>query len=151
MKQFLLAFFCFVSLSTTTLAQEPAAAEQPEISFATEVYDFGTLKQGAECQTAFVFTNTGNAPLIISKAQASCGCTVPESPKDAIPPGKSAQIKVKYDSNRVGTFEKTITVSSNAKTQQKVLRIKGRIEPKPVEETFPSNGINKSGIPFESK
>ena len=78
MKQFLLAFFCFVSLSTTTLAQAPAAAEQPEISFATEVYDFGTLKQGAECQTAFVFTNTGNAPLIISKAQASCGCTIPK-------------------------------------------------------------------------
>ncbi len=147
----LLLLCCFVSVLSIFGQETPKTppSDQAEIQFESDFYDFGTLKQGAECFTVFTFKNTGKAPLVISKAQASCGCTVPETPKDAIPPGKTGQIKVKYDSNRTGPFEKTITVFSNAVSQQKVLRIKGRIEPKPVEETFPTNGIHKNGTPFE--
>jgi hypothetical protein len=132
-------------------AAAPIDPNAPEIVFEAESHDFGTLKQGADCSTEFKFKNTGKQPLLISKAQASCGCTVPSPPKDPIKPGETGVIKVKYDSNRVGPFDKTITVTSNAKTQQKILRIKGKIEAKPVEETFPDNGMNKSGIPFEGK
>lgn len=129
----------------------PVNPNAPEIVFEAELHDFGTLKQGSDCSTEFKFKNTGKEPLVITNAQASCGCTVPQPPKDPIKPGETGVIKVKYDSNRVGPFEKTITVTSNAKTQQKVLRIKGKIEAKPVEEQFPTNGIMKSGIPFEGK
>ncbi len=139
------------SKSNAQDAATPPDPNAPEIVFESETHDFGTLKQGADCFTEFKFKNTGKEPLVISKAQASCGCTVPSPPKDPIKPGETGVIKVKYDSNRVGPFEKTITVTSNAKTQQKILRIKGRIEAKPVEETFPDNGMNKNGIPFEGK
>ncbi|MBL7892999.1 MAG: DUF1573 domain-containing protein [Bacteroidia bacterium] len=153
MKSILLSlavvFVGFVkSNAQETAPPNPNAAE---IVFETDQHDFGTLKQGAECAVEFKFKNTGKEPLLISNAQPSCGCTVPQWPKEPVKPGDSGVIKVKYDSNRVGPFEKTVTVTSNAKTQQKVVRIKGKIEAKPVEEAFPSNGMSKSGIPFEGK
>lgn len=141
-------------------AQQPAASSPvvtnsnpnaAEIIFDADEHDFGTLKQGSECVFEFKFKNAGKEPLVISNAQPSCGCTVPQWPKEPVKPGELSVIKVKYDSNRVGPFEKTITVTSNAKTQQKVIRIKGKIEAKPVEEQFPSNGVSKSGIPFEGR
>jgi hypothetical protein len=150
----LIGYFSVITAQkiTTPVAPAPAAdPNAPEIVFEAEVHDFGTLKQGADCSTEFSFKNTGKEPLIITKAQASCGCTVPKPPKDPIQPGATGVIKVKYDSNRVGPFEKSITVTSNAKTQQKILKIKGKIEAKPAEEMFPDNGIMKSGIPFEAK
>ena len=146
---FILCSFIMTACLHAQQSPANATANGPEIVFETETHDFGTLKQGSDCSTEFKFKNSGNEPLIINSAKASCGCTVPQPPKDPIKPGESAVIKVKYDSNRVGVFEKTITVTSNAKTQQKILHIKGKIEAKPVEETFPTNGINKSGIPFE--
>jgi hypothetical protein len=152
MKEILLSL-SVIALGWVKLdAQEVTASvnpNAPEIVFEAPTHDFGTLKQGADCSTEFKFKNTGKEPLVINNAQASCGCTVPQPPKDPIKPGETGVIKVKYDSNRVGPFEKTITVTSNAKTQQVVLRIKGKIEAKPAEEQFPTNGINKSGIPFE--
>lgn len=145
--------FCgFAKLNAQeTTAPVPSNPNAPEIAFEMEQHDFGTLKQGTECVTEFKFKNTGKEPLVISNAQPSCGCTVPQWPKEPIKPGESGVIKVKYDSNRVGPFEKTITITSNAKSQQKIVKIKGKIEAKPVEESFPSNGISKSGIPFEGK
>lgn len=132
-------------------AVAPVNPNAPEIIFEADNHDFGTLKQGEDCITEFKFKNTGKEPLVISNAQPSCGCTVPQWPKDPVKPGETGVIKVKYDSNRVGPFEKTITVTSNAKTQQKVIKIKGKIDGKPVEEAFPSNGSRKAGIPFEGK
>ena len=73
------------------------------------------------------FTNTGNAPLVITKINSSCGCTVPEWPKEPIAPGKTGKIQVKYDTTRVGPIRKTITVLSNSDTPTKVLKIKGTI------------------------
>ena len=71
------------------------------ISFQKDVHDFGKLKQHGNASTEFTFTNTGNAPLIISNAKGSCGCTVPTWPREPIAPGATASIKVKYDSKRV--------------------------------------------------
>jgi Protein of unknown function (DUF1573) len=96
--------------------------------FVNEVIDYGTINQNADGKREFVFTNNGNAPLIITNAQGSCGCTVPSSPKEPIAPGAKGVIGVKYDTNRVGAFTKTVTISSNAAGQPtKVLTIKGTI------------------------
>ena len=96
--------------------------------FATEVIDYGTIAQNADGKREFVFTNNGNTPLVITNAQGSCGCTVPSSPKEPIAPGAKGIIGVKYATDRVGPFTKTVTVSSNAAGQPtKVLTIKGTV------------------------
>lgn len=104
-------------------AQEKVA----KIEFKTEVIDYGTIEKGADGVRVFEFTNTGNAPLIITKVKSSCGCTIPSKPKGPILPGKTGEIKVKYDTNRVNPFRKTITVSSNADTPTVALKIKGLV------------------------
>jgi hypothetical protein len=96
--------------------------------FVNEVIDYGTISQNADGKREFVFTNNGNAPLVITNAQGSCGCTVPSSPKEPIAPGAKGVIGVKYDTNRVGPFTKTVTISSNAAGQPTmVLTIKGNV------------------------
>lgn len=75
-----------------------------------------------------MFTNTGNAPLVISSATGSCGCTVPTYPKEPIMPGQKGVIKVHYDTNRLGAFNKTVTIVSNAPSGSDILRITGTVE-----------------------
>ena len=93
----------------------------------TDVIDYGTIEKGADGVRVFEFTNTGNAPLIISKVNSSCGCTVPKKPEGPIQPGETGQIEVKYDTNRVMPIRKTITVISNADTPTVALKIKGDV------------------------
>ena len=103
------------------------ASQAQEISFEKEIHDFGTFEQHGNGTYEFKFTNTGDAPLIISNSKGSCGCTVPVWPKEPIAPGASNVIKVKYDTKRVGAFNKSVTITSNAKTDAtKVIRIKGK-------------------------
>lgn len=96
--------------------------------FENETIDYGTIEQNADGQREFALTNNGNKPLIIMSATGSCGCTVPDAPKEPIAPGAKAVIKVKYDTNRVGAFTKTVTVNSNASTTPKILTIKGEVK-----------------------
>ncbi len=100
---------------------------QAEIEFKSETIDYGTIEKGSDGVRVFEFTNTGNEPLIISDVKSSCGCTIPSKPKDPILPGKTGEIKVKYDTNRVNPIRKTITVLSNAKTPTVALKIKGLV------------------------
>ena len=100
---------------------------KPKMEFETEVIDYGTIQQNADGVRYFKFTNTGGAPLIIEKVKGSCGCTVPTKPEEAIMPGKTGEIKVKYATNRVGRFTKTVTITSNATEKPKVVRIKGEV------------------------
>lgn len=104
-----------------------AVNAQAKIEFKTDVIDYGTIEKGANGVRVFEFTNTGNEPLIISDAKSSCGCTIPKWTKDPILPGKSGQIEVKYDTNRVNPIRKTITVISNAETPTVALKIKGEV------------------------
>lgn len=125
----IVAAFCMVGLvsaqtATTASNPNPNAAE---ITFKKDVHDFGTLKNGGDASYEFEFTNTGREPLIISDAKGSCGCTVPTWPKEPIPPGKSAKIKVTYDSKRTGKIDKKVTITSNAKTNPKEIFIKGEV------------------------
>lgn len=129
-----------MTISLGSFAQE-ASAGGAEIEFEKEVHDFGKMKQHGDASTEFVFTNTGTEPLIIKNAKGSCGCTVPEWPREPIAPGESSSIKVKYDSKRLGPINKSVTITSNASnTPSKVIRIKGNIEaaPKPDKSAVPA-------------
>lgn len=125
-----------VLFSTTLFAQ--ATSTEPEnkvdISFARLEYDYGVMEQGGNGLCEFDFTNSGTEPLNLINVQASCGCTAPEWSKEPIKPGERGKISVKYNTNIVGTFHKTVKVYSNAKTSPVILTIKGEIKPKsPVE------------------
>lgn len=97
------------------------------IIFESETIDYGTINKNANGVRDFVFTNNGNKPLLITNAQGSCGCTVPTYPKEPIAPGAQGKISVKYDTNRVGAFSKTVTLTTNAADPKKVLTIKGTV------------------------
>lgn len=109
----------------------------PKIEFKSETVDYGTIENGADGNREFVFTNTGNAPLIITRAKGSCGCTVPTAPLNKpIAPGESSVIKVHYDTKRTGGFSKSVTLTSNAvNAPTKVIRIKGVVKAKDVAAT----------------
>ncbi len=104
-----------------------AVNAQAKIEFKSETIDYGTIEKGSNGVRTFEFTNTGNEPLIISKVTSSCGCTIPKKPEDPILPGKTGEIEVKYDTNRVNPIRKTITVISNAETPTIALKIKGEV------------------------
>ncbi|MCG9791447.1 DUF1573 domain-containing protein [Flavobacterium algicola] len=96
--------------------------------FENETIDYGTIAHNADGNRQFVFTNNGTKPLIITNTQGSCGCTVPTTPKEPILPGGKGSIGVKYATDRVGPFTKTVTVTSNAEGQAiKTLTIKGTV------------------------
>jgi hypothetical protein len=133
MKATILTLALFLGSLAGIKAQDaqPANPNAPEITFESDVIDYGTIEHNADGNRAFKFKNTGKEPLIITNCAGSCGCTVPTWPKEPIKPGATAEIKVKYDTGRVGTFEKTVTVTSNAKTNTKILKIKGVVKPDP--------------------
>jgi hypothetical protein len=105
------------------------ATEKGVFTFESTVIDYGTIEHNSDGVRAFTFTNTGNAPIIITQVKGSCGCTVPTKPDGPIMPGESAEIGVKYATNRVGQFTKTVTVTSNASEPTIVLKIKGKVLP----------------------
>jgi hypothetical protein len=107
------------------------AGPNTSIKFERLEHDFGKIKEGVMSRTAFVFTNTGDAPLLISSAIGSCGCTVPEWPKEPIKPGEKGEIKVEFDSkDKLGEQLKTVTVSSNTNPMNNVLTVKCNVLPK---------------------
>jgi hypothetical protein len=120
-----LVLFLFVGLLGFSLTAQDATAK---IEFKTETVDYGEIAKGSDGIRVFEFTNTGNAPLIISDVRSSCGCTIPKKPENPIMPGKTGEIQVKYDTNRVAPIRKAITVISNADTPTKVLKITGEVK-----------------------
>ena len=96
-----------------------------EFKFEQETIDYGKIIKGSEGERTFVFTNVGDAPLIIQSIKSSCGCTVPKKPENPIMPGEKGEIKVSYDTKRIGGFSKQITILSNATTARKIVKIKG--------------------------
>jgi hypothetical protein len=124
----------FDNLTTDPYYNVPTDATGPTtaIQFDKEKHDFGKMKEGDVSHTVFTFTNTGTEDLFISNAVGSCGCTVPEWPKEAIKAGKSGEIKVEFDSHgKQGEQLKTVTVTSNTDKPNTVLSIKAVILPKP--------------------
>ncbi len=138
-KLVLLAMLTVAGLSTTyaqsvkKTTKKTTTIETPKVEGAglvveNEVIDYGTIAHNADGKREFLFTNNGNKPLIITNAQGSCGCTVPTWPKEPIAPGAKGVIGVKYATDRVGPFTKTVTLTTNATGQPtKVLTIKGNV------------------------
>lgn len=112
-------------------AQRDEAGKQiPVMEFEEMEHDFGTIEQGTAQETVFKFTNTGNAPLIITNATSSCGCTVPNPPKDPIAPGETGELVVKFNGSGQNQVSKTITVNANTEKGSELLRIKAFVNPK---------------------
>ena len=100
----------------------------PEFNFEKELHDFGKLVDGEKVSYSFKFTNSGDAPLIISNAKGSCGCTVPNWSKDPIAPGESGSIDVTFNSSgRSGKQNKAITLTANTNPSRKVLNITSEV------------------------
>jgi hypothetical protein len=120
---------------------------QAKLEVEIENHDFGTIEEGVIAEYEFKFKNTGNAPLILSNVQASCGCTTPSWTKDPIEPGKVGTVKASYNSNgRPGAFNKSITITSNGETPTKVVYIKGNVNKKPEKPAFTPEELAASPI-----
>jgi len=120
-----------INAQETSKKSKPSAAKVvgAGMVYVSETIDYGTIAQNADGRREFVFTNNGNAPLIITNTQGSCGCTVPSKPTGEIMPGKSDFITVKYNM-ATGPIRKTITVESNAANYEGgriALKIKGEV------------------------
>ena len=102
-----------------------------EFKFEKEAINYGKVEKKSNGERVFTFTNIGNMPLIISRVQSTCGCTIPKKPEKPIMPGEKGEIKVSYDTNKPGRFNKQIIIFSNAKQKRKIVRIK----------SFVNNGI----------
>nr|WP_121273517.1 DUF1573 domain-containing protein [Pedobacter schmidteae] len=110
-------------------AAVPAAADAAVISFENGNYDFGKITQGEKVSYAYKFKNTGKSPLIILNATATCGCTIPEVPKEPIKPGAEGEIKVVFNSQgKSGMQDKVITVTTNAQPHIASLHLTGEVK-----------------------
>lgn len=131
-----ISVFCIMLFSCMVFGQErDSKGETGIFHFDKEIIDYGTIAQNDNGVRTFKFTNRGRAPIVISKVKTTCGCTVPTYPKQAILPGESGTIDIKYATNRVGAFSKSITIISNADDGQKKLQIKGNVIAKAVAST----------------
>lgn len=125
------------SLLSTSIVYNPASAdaaadnrELPALTFADTAHVFGTIEEGETVEHSFSFTNSGKAPLLITGATASCGCTVPDYPREPIAPGKGGIIRVSFNSKgKPGHQEKTVTVTSNAARGMQLLNISAEVTP----------------------
>jgi Protein of unknown function (DUF1573) len=152
MKQFIFAFGIVALAASTSFAQAKTAAKPSAVAadakskganmkFDQTTIDYGTIVQGGEPLRKFHFTNTGSEPLVIKSAKGSCGCTVPTYPKEPIMPGQKGVIEVRYDTQRLGDFMKTVTLTSNALEETSNLTIKGKVEAQPEGTPVRSGGM----------
>lgn len=104
------------------------ASKKGVIEFDNTSFDFGTIDEGEKVEYNYEFTNVGDAPVILSKVMASCGCTTPEYTSTPIAPGKKGSVKVVFDSKgQTGQQQKIITVQSNAKEGIMTVELKGTV------------------------
>jgi len=122
-------------ISNSSLISNPISADSQmdltqmaKMELEKTTFDFGEIKEGEKVEHIFKFKNTGKSPLIISSAQGSCGCTVPEWPRSPIAPNETGEIKVKFNSeNKNGSQEKTVTLTANTNPTNLTLTIKGLV------------------------
>jgi len=116
----LFIIICSPSSSANTLGAS--------INFVKTIHDYGVIEAGSDGTYEFVFTNSGSAPLVLRNVQSSCGCAITEWPREPIPIGEKSIIKVEYDTQKIGSFSKSIKVYSNGSDQPVVLQIKGIVQ-----------------------
>ncbi|WP_459188931.1 DUF1573 domain-containing protein [Parabacteroides sp. APC149_11_2_Y6] len=125
MKQIIFIFMAILLATGMATAQQKAI-----ISVDNTSHDFGVIKEAdGKVSHTFKITNTGDAPLVLTRVIASCGCTTPEWTKEPIAPGKTGEVKITYDpKDRPGPFTKSISVYSNGKTGSYILTIRGDVQ-----------------------
>lgn len=149
MKNFLnllLMVFCagYISAQTSVPATPATPAKSsagPHLEWESTVVDYGDIKKGSDPVRKAIFYNKGTEPLIIKSARGSCGCTVPTWPKEPIMPGEKGVIEIRYDTQRVGPINKTVSVSTNESEEETRITIKGNISADE-EQTLPKNDGN---------
>ena len=114
----------FIAFYTTSQAQTAG----PVMTFETTTIDYGVINQGDDPIRKFKFTNTGNEPLIIKSARGSDGSTVPTHPQEPIMPGESNIIEIRYNTQRLGTFTQTVTLTTNETDDTHTLTITGEVK-----------------------
>ncbi len=122
------------NVDPTAAPAEPAAPTGPTtvMTFTETEFNFGKVKAGEKVEHEYSFKNTGKEPLVISNAKGSCGCTVPEWPKEPIAPGATAKIRVNFDSKgKSGPQTKQVTITANTDPVQSIIYIKGDVIPDP--------------------
>ncbi len=138
--------FCFILACALTLsAQSDKAApsfkmldkaentDGPVLHFETNTVDFGEIVQESDPLRKIVFSNSGNAPLVIKNAKGSCGCTVPIWSKEPIMPGQTDTLTIRYDTKRIGQIRKSVSLYTNQSDDPYVLQVVGKVNPKPKE------------------
>ncbi len=128
MKKILLICAVVLGFAFTASAQD---SEKAEFKFNEEKHDFGKIPQGTPVTTVFEFTNIGKEPLILTEVRPTCGCTIADYTKTPVKAGDKGVIKITYNAAVAAPFNKTIVVTSNAKTPQKYLNIVGEVVAKP--------------------
>jgi hypothetical protein len=100
----------------------------PIMQFDTDEVNYGEIQKNAEPLRVWKFTNIGDEPLLITNAKGSCGCTVPAWPKEPIMPGESGEIEIRYDTKRIGSINKMVTLSTNEKSgETRIIKVKGKV------------------------
>ncbi len=149
MKRVIISLLCLTITSAAVHAQNTATQTPPpppvekkvdpkagKFKFKDMVHDYGEVPEGPKAECDFEFKNVGKSPILISEAHGSCGCTVPQWPREPILPGKKGKIHVVYNTaGRQGPINKTVTINSNAQESPVVLQIRGTVKPKPKAET----------------
>lgn len=150
MKKLLVSAVVLLFASMSLQAQETPTVKNPNapvISFDKTSHDYGTIYEKANGNVNFIYTNKGKEPLIISHVKSSCGCTIPKWSRQPLMPGETDTIKVHYDTKRIGTFHKSITITSNATTPTVILKIKGKVI-REESTALPTKNVDKNASPM---
>lgn len=131
-KLFFMCLFAAMTMGAVNAQEEKKATDGvehgPKIVFAEREHNYGTIQKGGDGNCAFTFTNVGDEPLILSSVRASCGCTTTKWTQKPVMPGKTGEIGVRYNTNNTGGFTKTVTITSNAVNEPRVVvKIKGNV------------------------
>ena len=157
MKKIFLSMVFVLYLGMGLMAQDATIAQDPTLAPANSnvpiltldkmEYDYGVMYQNSNGNMYFVYTNEGQEPLIFSRVKSSCGCTVPKWSRQPLMPGQSDTLKIIYDTKRLGSFHKSITISSNASKPKVILKIKGKVIAEP-SAAMPLNNVDSEMSPI---
>jgi len=151
-KNIFFVFVCILGIGALSAQITPTAITHPDtpqpvreageggpfMEFESTDVQYGVIKQHSEPLRTATFTNTGDEPLIIKNCKGSCGCTVPIWPKEPIMPGQSAEIEIRYATNRLGKINKTVKITTNEGSNPHVLKVLGEVLPEEEKESVPT-------------
>jgi len=141
-----IGLFLAIGVQAQNAEEAPINPNAPVITLDKVEYDYGTMYQNADGSTFFTYTNDGKEPLILARVKSSCGCTIPKWSRQPLLPGQSDTLKIVYDTKRLGSFHKSVTISSNATDAKVVLKIKGKVIPEP-QEGMPVKNVDNTLSP----